>query len=94
MDLIEYDEKGDARAFVGRGAVEVYRAAVIASGLRLYAATGMKPNRAYTPSAMMRAARSITGRAFKARDYEGAAAALSEWVQGEKERIEKEALCR
>lgn len=87
MDRIEYDEKGQARAFVGRGAVEVYRAAAIASGLRLYAKTGMRPNRAYTPSAMMRAARGITGRTFKARDYEGAASALSAWVQEEKERI-------
>ena len=46
-------ERGGAQSFVGCEAVNVFACAVIASGLRLYAKTGMKPNRAYTPSAMM-----------------------------------------
>jgi len=67
-------------SFAGRG-VDVYRATVIASGLKLYAKTGIKPNRAYTPTAMMAAAREITGRKFKARDYMGASEALTEWAK-------------
>jgi hypothetical protein len=65
--------------FTGTG-VQVYRAAVIKSGLKLYLKTGMKPNRAYTPSAMMRVASEITGKKFKARDYAGAVAALEDWI--------------
>ena len=67
-------------SYDGREAVEVFRAKVMASGLRLYAKTGMKPNRMYTPTAMMRCAAEITGRKFKARDYAGAAAALDDYV--------------
>ena len=60
-------------------AVNVFAASVIASGLRLYARTGIKPNRAYTPSNMMRMAAKVTGRKFKARDYLGAAKAIDDW---------------
>jgi hypothetical protein len=75
-----YREGGEASSFTGSG-VDVMRAAVIASGLRFYAKTGMKPNRAYTPRAMIEAAQSMTGRKYKARDYERAAADLSELCQ-------------
>ena len=84
---IEYDAQGNARSFVGRDAVNVFAMAALASGLRLYAKTGMRPNRAWTPTAMMRAAAHHTGRTFKARDYIGAADALSAKVQAEKERL-------
>lgn len=59
--------------------IPAYQALVIEQGLRLYAATGMRPNRAYTPTAMMRMASHITGKKFKARDYLGAAEALKLW---------------
>lgn len=87
---IYYDANGDARSFVGREAVDVFAMAVLASGLRLYVATGMRPSRTYTPSAMMLAATRYTGLTFKARDYLGAADALSAKVQAEKERIARE----
>lgn len=61
----------------------LYQAVVIASGLRLYAKTGMKPNRAYTPSAMMRVAENILGRKFRAREYLVAADALSAWAKAQ-----------
>ena len=64
--------------FSGPRAVDVFAMLTIASGLRLYATTGMIPNRMYTPKTMMNAAARHTGRKFKARDYEGAAAALTE----------------
>lgn len=70
------DHRPGGTSFVGKEAVDVYAMIVIASGLRLYAKTGMKPNRAYTPSAMMRAAQQHTGKKFKARAYLEAADAL------------------
>lgn len=60
---------------------QAYRVVVIVQALELYARTGMRVNRAYTPSAMMRAAAEITGRHFRARDYLGAARALREMVR-------------
>lgn len=60
-------------------AVNVYGAAVVASALRLYARTGIKANRAYTPKNMIATAAKITGKQFKARDYLGAAKALDDW---------------
>jgi len=68
-------------SFNGPDAVNVYAMTVLASGLRMYATTKMIPNRAYTPKAMMAAAERHLGRKFKARDYEGAAAALREAAQ-------------
>jgi hypothetical protein len=73
--VIRYSDSGTS--FVGPDAVQVFRCRAIASALRLYAATGMQANRAYTPKAMMAAATQITGVVFKARDYAGAAAALT-----------------
>lgn len=89
-DSITYDDKGQARTFSGEGAVNVFAMAALASGLRLYAKTRMLPNRAWTPKAMMAAATYHTGQTFKARDYIGAADALSVKVQAEKIRIEQE----
>lgn len=87
-NTITYDKDGNATTFVGPEAVNVFAMAVLASGLRLYAKTGMLPNRAYTPKRMMAAALSyLGGQKFKARDYIGAADALSAKVQAEKERI-------
>lgn len=90
MDRIDYDQNGNARTFSGPGAVNVFAMAALASGLRLYAKTGMKPNRAWTPTTMMRAAAHHTGLTFKTRDYLGAADALSVKVQAEKDRIAQE----
>lgn len=59
------------------GGMDVLRARVVASGLRLYAKTGMKPNRAYTPTAMLRAASEMTGEKYKRGEYERAAADLT-----------------
>lgn len=42
---------------------------------------GMRLNTAYTPKNCMRAATEITGKAFKARDYDGAINALTEWLE-------------
>ena len=51
------------------GGIDVFRMRSIASGLRLYARTGMKPNRVWTPTAMLRAASSMTGTKYKRGEY-------------------------
>jgi hypothetical protein len=68
-------------SFVGRPAVSVYQCKVIASALRLYAKTGMKANRAYTPTNMLRTASALTGKSFKRGQYEEAAVALTELAE-------------
>lgn len=61
--------------------VSVFAMITLKSALKLYAKTGMKANRAYTPTAMMRTASRMTGKTFKARDYAGAIAALEEAIK-------------
>ena len=63
-------------------AIDAFRALSIAKALSLYAKTGIKVNRAYTPKAMMAAAAAITGQRFRARDYLGAAEALTAYARG------------
>jgi hypothetical protein len=67
-------------SYVGPDAVQAFRALTIASGLRLYAKTGMKPNRAYTPTAMLKAATGITGKTYKRGAYVEAADDLQSWA--------------
>lgn len=68
---------GKVQSFVGPKAIDVFTMRVLASALKLYAETGMKANRAYTPKAMMDAAARWTGQKFKSRDYVGAAKAVA-----------------
>jgi hypothetical protein len=46
-----------------------YQAVVVAKALKLYAKTGMKANRAYTPTNMLRTAGNITGKKYKRGQY-------------------------
>lgn len=78
---IKQTETG-ATVFAGRAAVEVFRAKTIASALRLYAKTGIKANRMYTPTNMLAAATQITGQKFKRGQFEQAAQALTDWAEG------------
>jgi hypothetical protein len=77
---IGLNEKGQAQSFVGPDAVALFRARVIASALRLYAKTGIKANRAYTPTNMLTAATSITGKRYKRGQYELAADDITAWA--------------
>lgn len=54
-----------------------YQALVVKQGLKALK-IGMRLNRAYTPKNLMAMTTQITGRTFKARDYDGAIAALEE----------------
>lgn len=71
-------------AFTALGPVQVgrYQTLAIAQALEFYAKTGMKVNRAYTPTNMMRMASKITGRTFKPRAYVEAAQALRAMLEG------------
>ena len=55
-----------------------FQCLAIASALELYAKTGIKVNRAYTPTAMLATASHLTGKKFKRGQYVEAAAALRE----------------
>lgn len=66
--------------------VSVFAMITLKSALSLYAKTGMKANRAYTPTAMMRTVSRMTGRTFKARDYARAIVALEEAIEAARQR--------
>lgn len=78
MAHIEISPNGGS-SFVGAKAVSIYQAIAIETALRMYARTGMRVNRMYTPKNMMATATAITGKKFKARDYCVAADALLAW---------------
>ena len=59
----------------------IYQALAIAKGLEVYAACGLKVNRDYTPSNMIRMANKITGHIYRRGQYKAAALALREWAQ-------------
>jgi hypothetical protein len=72
-------------AFVGEDGVRLFQAMSLRAGLRIYAKTGMKPNRLWTPKAMIALASSITGKAYKGRSrYDQAIADLDVWIAAAK----------
>ena len=58
--------------FAGKAAVDTYRMVALISGLKLYAKTKMKPNRAWTPTAMMALATHFTGNKYRRGQYDQA----------------------
>jgi len=60
-----------------------YRAIAIKHALILYAKAGIKANRAYTPTAMLKAAEDITGIKYKRGQYALAAADIDKVLQNE-----------
>lgn len=56
--------------------IRAVQARAVSRALRLYARTGMKTNRAYTPTAMLATARALTGVDIRRGQYERAAQAL------------------
>lgn len=75
---IQYNAGGTS--LVGPDAVALFRAVTIASGLRLYAKTGIKPNRSWTPTAMLAAATGITGKPYKRGQFLIAADDVDLWA--------------
>jgi hypothetical protein len=70
----------DDTTFAAEDAAAMYRADALASCLLLYAKFGKRPNRAWTPTAMLAAASKITGRTYKRGQCELAAADLKRWA--------------
>jgi len=66
--------------FSGPAGVQTYRAIALKQGLKMYAQHGMKPNRAWTPSNMLRAAGQITGHTYKRGHYVQAILDLEAWL--------------
>lgn len=62
---ITLDASGRPVSYTGPDAVEVFRAKTIASGLQLWHKTGIRPNRHWTPTAMIQAAGRITHKQYK-----------------------------
>jgi hypothetical protein len=67
--------------FSGPAQVQVYRAITLKHGLILYAKTRMKPNSAWTPTAMLKAAGQITGQRYRRGAYHAAALDLDRWIK-------------
>lgn len=64
--------------------VNVFRAITMKHALQLYAKTGMKANRAYTPTAMLAVATEYTGKKYKRGQYDLAAQDLDTWIKEQK----------
>ena len=73
-DYLERTKNGTS--FLGSD-VDIFAATALASGLRLYAKTGMRPSRTYTPTNMLLAASRYTRKQYKRGQYEKAAADLT-----------------
>ena len=71
---------GGGTTLAGPDAVALYRATALWSALGLYARTQMKVNRAWTPTAMLKAAGTITGKTYKRGQYGQARADLKIWM--------------
>jgi len=73
---------GKVNAYVGPDGTKAFQAIAIGHALRFYAKTGMKMNRAYTPTAMLKVATSFTGKAYKRNKvgYVEAADDLQNWA--------------
>ena len=78
---------GKVTSYVGPEATEAFRAIAIAQALKLYAKTGMKVNRAYTPTRMLAVASSMTGKTYKRGQYAQAGEDLQNWADAIKAKL-------
>jgi len=76
-DYLDRTENGTV--FVGSDQ-DILKALTLASGLRIYAATKMLPNRGWTANKMLSAAARLTGQPYKRGQYEKAAADLTAYA--------------
>lgn len=79
--------KNGTTIYEGSG-IEAFRLIAIASGLELYAKTKMKPNRDWTPTAMLRNASMATGKSYRRGAYCEAAADIRKVVNEMRKNIE------
>lgn len=86
----EISHSAGGTVFAGPKAMNVFSAITIAHALKLYAETKMQVNRAYTPTAMLKAASSMTGKTFKRGQYMEAYKALMQLAEKEKAEVAAE----
>lgn len=60
---------------------QIYQAIALKTGLELYSKYRMKPNKAWTPKAMLATAERITGKTYKRGQFVRAIEDLSDWIQ-------------
>lgn len=68
-------------AFTGPNGVNTFVAISLKSGISLYAKTGLKPNRMWSPKNMLAKASEITGKVYKRGEYDKAVTDLAEWIE-------------
>lgn len=69
-------------AFTGELGIKIYTAVAVRHGLMLYKDTGMKPNRNWTPTAMIAKAKEITRKTcIKPRGCNQAIKELNAWLE-------------
>lgn len=86
---ITYNKDGSASTFAGRDAVEVYRAATLASALGLLS-KGIKPTRGFTAKKAFELAKRYTGQTYKRGEFDRARADLKVWIETMKSAIPTE----
>jgi hypothetical protein len=92
MSMNEISSHGNGgMTFAGPKGVGVFQALTLASGLRLYAETGVKPNRAWPPTAMLDLAARLTGVKYKRGQFEIAARDLTDLANQLRDEIAAEA---
>ena len=67
-------------SYSGPDAVAQYRARVLASSLRLYARTGIRPTRGVGPARMLQLASAITHKKYKRGEHMRAADDVTQWA--------------
>ncbi len=72
-DYLERTRNG--QSFSGSD-VNIFAVTSLAMGMRLYAKTGMKPSRSWTPTNMLKTASTYTGKTYKRGQFAQAAADL------------------
>lgn len=80
---ITYRKDGNAASFEG-AAVNIYRAAILASSIGLWIKTGIKPTRGIGITKMLEMAKGYTGQTYTRKRADIAVTDLNEWVQQRK----------
>jgi hypothetical protein len=71
-------------SYIGHDATHLFRATMLRSGIKMYAACGMIPTRGVTISKMLAMASEYTGRKYKRGEYAAAQADLTQWIEAMK----------
>ncbi len=80
MTTPDIETRASSTSYNGPDAVAMYRARVLASSLRLYARTGIRPTRGVGPARMLQMASAITRQKYKRGEYLRAAEDVKQWA--------------